>query len=167
MKTPITRETMSKDLITISWNESIESAYRRMRDFHIRHLPVFDDSTHVVGMLSDRDVQRAMRSEIRHQSAFGDETVTFDPESKVRDYMSWPALTVDSETDLVVLAQRMLAEKLSSILVTRNNSVVGLVTTDDLLRVLVDLLRTPIPAQKLSLMDLVEQSLPRMRSAAV
>src|SRR5687767_13929897 len=101
-------ENMSAKLVTINFNENIETAYLRMQKRRLRHLPVCDDTGEVVGMLSDRDVQRAMISEVKREwaNSAASESIAFDPHSRVRDYMSWPIMTVERNSDLKLVIER-------------------------------------------------------------
>ena len=136
------RENMSSQLITIGWNERMDTAYKRMQEKSVRHLPVLNELGEVIGMLSDRDVQRAMVSTVKHEhmSQGACETIEFDPQTHVRDYMSWPIIAVDYHTELRIVTERMIQEKVSSFLVIQGDRTVGIVTAEDLLRVLLDLL---------------------------
>ena len=143
------KENMSKHLITIDWNESMERAYDVLKANEVRHLPVYSNSGEIIGILSDRDVQRAMISQIESVEGHGmrDETIDFDPNTRVRDYMSWPPKSVEFNTDLKVVTEKMIAEKISSLLVTKGEKIIGIVTTEDLLKALADLLgesKTPL-----------------------
>lgn len=145
MTKKLARESMSTKLVTINFNENMDTAYRRMKKRQLRHLPVCDDSGEVVGMLSDRDVQRAMISEVTHESPgpASSESIAFDPAARVRDYMGWPVLTVEQNSDVRLVAERILQEKVSALLVKDGPATVGIVTTDDLMKVLIDLLGDP------------------------
>lgn len=162
-------EEMSPNLITIGWNESMERAFNRMHSKRIRHLPVMDDGGQIVGILSDRDVQRAMISRIDcpTRQTMSDETIEFDPESRVRDYMSWPAKSVDQYTDLRVVAERMVAEKVSSFLVSRGDQTLGIVTAEDLLNVLIQLLADPKTPKNWTLSGIFEESSSRLERTLV
>lgn len=112
---------MTKGLVTIRWNQSLAEASELLKRHQIRHLPVMGEEGLLVGIISESDLG--------------------EPEATVSDCMNWPALTVDEEDSLRAVTLGMLQEKVSALLVTRNgNEVVGILTTDDLLRVLVDLL---------------------------
>jgi acetoin utilization protein AcuB len=153
-------EEMSPNLITIGWNETMEHAHHRMHAKRVRHLPVLDDSGKIVGILSDRDVQRSMISQIDRPSrqSMSDEVIEFDPESRVRDYMTWPAKTVDQYTDLRVVAERMVSEKISSFLVSRGEQTLGIVTAEDLLKVLIQLLADPKSPKNWNLSHIFDES---------
>lgn len=132
MKNLNASENMTKKLITVSWHEPIEKASRLMEMHRIRHLPVLDSQAKVVGILSDRDVLRAT-----NPSRLG-----FSPTAVIGDFMSWPVVTVSASTPVRQIAEGMIDEKLSAFLVTKGkDEVVGIVTTEDLLRLLIKLMK--------------------------
>lgn len=169
MNKKIVKDNMSAHLVTIGWNESMESAYRRMQSQRIRHLPVTNEGGEVVGLLSDRDVQRSMISEIERPVgwAISAETIEFDEDSRVRDYMSWPAVTVDQNTDLRLVAQKMVTEKISSLLVCSGIKTVGIVTAEDLLKVLVELLSDPGTPKRWTLDHVLEGAFSKLENTLV
>lgn len=127
MKTQSAKERMSRQLVTVAWDDPMEKANGLMEEWRVRHLPVTDKEGFVIGILSDRDVSRAMNPG----------RPGFDKDRKVCDYMSWPAVTVDESTPLKDIAEGMADEKLSAFLVTKGgDEVVGIVTSEDLLRFL-------------------------------
>lgn len=133
-------EIMTKKLITISMSASMLEAYKIMFSRKIRHLPVVDSLGNIIGILSDRDVQRAMKLEHR-QNAFQDESIDFDPADKTKDFMSFPIKTVNSTSSVRDVALMMLNEKISAFLVVDNNELpCGIVTTDDMLKLLISFL---------------------------
>ena len=131
MKSTSLKENMSRNLVTLSWDASIESASLRMEGLNIRHLPVTDFDGTVIGILSDRDVKRAMNPD-RPGFASG---------ALVRDFMNWPVIKVKEERPLRTVVSAMLEEKISAVLVTgTNDQLVGIVTTEDMLMLLASLL---------------------------
>jgi CBS domain-containing protein len=125
-------EAMTKKLVTVPWNHAISEAYSLMEERKIRHLPVTDKDGFVVGILSDRDVNRAMNP-VRPGFAEG---------LSVADFMSWPAITVDEGISVADVAEGMVDEKVSAFLVTKDGEeVVGIVTSEDLLKLLRSLLK--------------------------
>src|SRR5687768_15893175 len=130
------KQTMTADLDTAYMMDNLGSTYERMTREKIRHLPVLDDSGTVVGIISDRDFKRAMWP----VESAGDNYKTKDPVFKssavVSDYMSGPVKNVDYKTDLVEVAKLMVEEKISAVLVTQGAELIGIVTHEDLLKVL-------------------------------
>lgn len=128
----ITKELMSTDLITIRTTDRITDAYKLMHEKGIRHLPVMDERNVLVGILSDRDIQRAMN--VRRLNNCQQE-VHLDASIPVEDFMSWPVYTVNENATVRTVAEQMLSQKVSSFLVqAEDGRVKGIITTDDLLK---------------------------------
>lgn len=119
---------------TIRDNASLEQAYQIMRDNDFRHLPVMDKEGSVVGIISDRDVQRGMR--VKKIGPLQQEA-SFDPDFVVEDFMSWPVYMVLETTPLKIILEEFLTQKVSAFLVENEHGALsGIVTTDDMLKVL-------------------------------
>jgi CBS domain-containing protein len=142
MSTHLVEEQMTKALVTILDSETLDEAYTLMYRNKIRHLVVKNKRGEVVGVLSDRDVQRAMQSKISESFGFKLESVKFEEGSRVLDYMSWPVKTFTTDTDIKIVIQKMLSEKVSAFLISTasESEIVGIVTTDDFLHLLMRLL---------------------------
>jgi acetoin utilization protein AcuB len=131
MKQPITKESMTKSMITVKWSYPMDLAYQTMEERRIRHLPVTDETGKVMGVLSLHDVERAMNP---NRPGFAQGTV-------VGDFMSWPALTVKDSVPIRDVAEGMVDEKVSCFLVeNEEGALVGIITSEDLLRLLKGLL---------------------------
>ncbi len=135
-----TSDIMSKKLITITGSAPLLEAYKVMSERKIRHLPVTDTAGGVIGILSDRDLQRAMQ--VDHRNPGIDEgTVEFKLGAQVQDFMSFPVKTVGINNSVRDVALAMLNEKVSAYLVTDQFAHTrGIVTTDDMLKLLISML---------------------------
>ena len=147
---------MTKNLVTIGVGETVEEAYCIMFKNKIRHLPVLDRGGQIVGLISDRDVQRAMDSEVADSYGFKTESVKFKDNTKVMDYMVWPVKSFDASTDLKLVIQKMLDTKVSSFLIKENDEVIGIVTTDDMLQLLKSLLSEEGESEQYKLGDVLD-----------
>ncbi|MBL7716328.1 MAG: CBS domain-containing protein [Bdellovibrionales bacterium] len=145
MEHPNANEVMSKHLITIGYEDALEAAYEKMQNKRIRHLAVADEFGAVIGVISDRDIQRAMKPKKNKY----DMEYTFDSKHRVKDYMSFPALQVRADVQVAEIVERMLKEKVSAFLVTERHTPVGIVTTDDLLKLLGRILQEDGPSGKM------------------
>jgi CBS domain-containing protein len=108
----------SKDLVTVGAEESMRTALAKMKEHKIRHLPVVEGDR-VTGVLSDRIVENQLA-----------------PELKVRDCMSVPVPSIDANTPVSAVARRMIDEKVSAFLVLEKGRLTGIVTSEDLLKIL-------------------------------
>ena len=110
---------MSTALLTVNASEPISEAYAEMAVGIVRHLPVVDDRGRLVGVLSDRDVLRALSA--KHPPC-------------VAEVMSRDVITTRPEANAHVAADLMLDNKISSLpVVDDTGALVGLVTQTDYL----------------------------------
>jgi acetoin utilization protein AcuB len=134
------RNVMTKKIIKVHPEMPIQGAYEEMKENAIRHLPVVDHTGKLVGILSDRDIQRAIHvtkiNEIEQE-------MTFNPHDTVENFMSWPVQTVNENTSILELTKMMIELKVSAFVVNGPNQYVkGIITTEDLLKYLLELIGT-------------------------
>ncbi|MEY4616922.1 MAG: hypothetical protein RJB66_1882 [Pseudomonadota bacterium] len=140
MKVPVS-ESMNKKIYTVSPGKTIGEAYEFMTEHRVRHLVVVDETKHVAGVLSDRDVLRAMHTNVEQAGAVKIIGEQFNSEDIVQDYMSWEIQTLHEAAGLKQAALKMLESKISSLVITNDaHQMVGFITSDDLLWVLVKLI---------------------------
>jgi acetoin utilization protein AcuB len=118
-------EVMNRRVVTVAPDATVAEARRLLDERRIRHVPVVARGR-VVGLVSDRDVRSAARG---------------DPErTRVADIMTRDVLTVSPAARVEEAARLMLAHRIGALPVLERGELVGIVTTTDLLRALVDLL---------------------------
>ncbi len=118
------QNTMTKNLITIQLTATIQEADHLMDSKNIRHLVVMDESgTTPVGIVSKRNFVGTP------------ELLKLPVEAIMRS----PVCSVPEDTHLKVAITKMLQEKISSLVVTNEEgAAVGIVTTEDLLKLMVE-----------------------------
>ncbi len=137
------KQSMSAHPMTVRSKDDLSVAYVRMKREGYRHMPVVDDHGNLIGMISDRDFKRAMWP-MNSADAHGlPEAPNFHQDSKVGEYMSWPVKALSEDTDLLVAVQTMIDQKVSALVIMRGGVVTGIVTSEDLLKVLASLLKNP------------------------
>lgn len=150
---------MTTKLISVSYNDSLVHARDLMNKHNIRHLPVVDESQQVVGVISDRDLNRGLGIvylthiqkktgviSLQSQTDFMPDQVTeekWQMDSKVFQFMSWPVQYIDAKAELSQAARIMIEEKISCLLVTDRNQVVGIITQENLMKVLLEIIAHP------------------------
>jgi acetoin utilization protein AcuB len=137
------KETMSSDLVTAYVDESLSEAYAKLKKNNIRHLPVVDANEKVVGVISDRDFHRGMKFNKYEEVFFEHSDILFVDGAKVCNFMSWPVKTIAPSASLADASWKMINDKISALLVTSDDNVEGIITHEDLLRVLVCILSPP------------------------
>jgi CBS domain-containing protein len=100
-----------------------------LSDNHLSALPVVDRQGKLVGVFSTADLVTA-------ESEAGDEVTreSLFERTPVRDVMTPYVLTVTPETDVKEAAQQMLYSNVHRLFVTRNDRLVGVISTTDIAR---------------------------------
>jgi acetoin utilization protein AcuB len=115
---------------SIGHDQTLATAQKLMREHHIRHLPVLSGGK-LRGLVSEREVKW-----IATLSTVDTSKVT------VEDAMVEEPFAVDPETPLDEVATTMAREKYGAALVVKDGHVIGIFTSVDACRALVELLDT-------------------------
>lgn len=129
---------MSRNVVTVSPEDSMETAVQRMRDHHIRLLPVIMKRDVLVGIVTDRDIKRASASDATtlevHELAYLLSRI------KVKDIMTANPITVRWDQTVEETAQVLLENHISGVPVLGpEGKVAGVITDSDIFRVLIAL----------------------------
>lgn len=134
-------ETMNKKVFTVNPTMLIYEAFEFLRECRVRHLVVVDQAKHVVGVISDRDFQRAMHTNVEKAGSVRVIGEHFNPTHQVQDFMSCGIQTLHETAGIKQAALKMLEAKISSLVIVNDeNKMVGFMTSDDLLWVLIKLI---------------------------
>lgn len=129
------KDFMSPHPLSVRDDESLGPAYFRMVREGYRHLPVIDSAGHVIGIISDRDFQRSMWP-VSLADLIETQGPVFKANALVSDYMTWPVKTLAHTEELEAAVRLMIDEKVSAVVITENQEMVGIITSEDLLVVL-------------------------------
>lgn len=113
---------MTREVITVTENDSIEDLYNIMLKNRINHLPVVEEDR-LIGIITKSDIRQALTS------------LQFDKtKSKVKDFMVREVTTVNEydtlEDALVIIFQKKVG---SLPVVQNNNKLVGIITRHDIM----------------------------------
>lgn len=131
------RDVMTPDPITVSPDDTLQVALERMTVRGSRHLPVVDSHGRLAGIVSDRDCRLALNSPTAMRYRWQDEEVT--QHTSVLALMTPAPITVAEDATVQQAAEIMLTNHISALPVCRGETLVGIVTTSDLLGLLVKL----------------------------
>lgn len=123
--------TMTRKVIAVPPEFTLPAAYQLMLTHRIRHLPVVQGGR-LVGMLSDRDAL------LRAQPGAFDSDDAIVPEVSVAEAMTMVPIVCSPDTCVSWLAQTMIEAKIDAVPVVSEGRLLGLVTSSDLLALLVD-----------------------------
>ncbi len=126
---------MTKDVISVDVNDSMQDAARLIRKHKIKRLPVMENGK-LVGIVTDRDLKRASASDVTTLEIH--ELLFLISEIKISDIMTKDPITIPLDYTIDEAAQILLEHKLSGApVVDDEGQVAGIITQTDIFRVLV------------------------------
>ena len=128
---------MSKNIITVDVDDSMQYALRLMKENGIRILPVLKKGR-LAGVITDRDLKKASASDATTLDIH--ELLYLVSKIKVGSIMSKGLITIPHNFTIEETAQVLLENKISGApVVDQNGGLVGIITQTDLFRVLISL----------------------------
>ena len=126
---------MSTDLVTISPDDNLESARTMMHDKRIHHLPVVDDDSNLVGLITLTNVLAATDSILRDS-----ENRIHANEIIIKDIMVQDVATVQESASLRQAALFLEKHRIGCLPVMNDSDLKGIVTDTDFVGVAINLL---------------------------
>ncbi len=132
------KDWMTKEVVTATPETSVVKATKLMKDHNIKQLPVVDDQMHVVGIVSDRDIKSATPSSATTLDAR--ELLYLLSELKLKTIMTIAPICVKPEDSVENAALIMEEKGFGGFPVTVNDKLVGIISDNDIFRVLISLM---------------------------
>ena len=129
------QDVMQTAVTTVTPHTMVSTAYQMMtrRDARMRHLPVVTEQGTLIGIVTDRDVRRALASDAPSMAEH--EMPELLAKLHVRDIMTPEVLSVNGTTSVVEAALLFLEKKVGGLPVVHDdNRLAGILTVADLLR---------------------------------
>lgn len=139
-------DVMNAKLTTVAPQTTLPEAVRLVSERGIRHLPVVDGGA-LVGIVSDRDLKRAMASSATSLSAH--ELSYLLDKLKVGEIMTRAVITIAPGFPVEEAARIMIKEKISALPVTEGGRLVGIITETDVLDLFVRAMGAGEPSSRL------------------
>ncbi|NCC23854.1 MAG: CBS domain-containing protein [Deltaproteobacteria bacterium] len=132
------RDLMSTSLFTLQKYDSIKSAKSIMKMARIRHIPIVDEKSRFVGLITHRDILSATVSKLAGiDRKTQDELDAGIPAGGI---MRKDAITVPPEMNLKEAAQILYRNKYGCLPVVEDGKLVGILTEADFLTLVISLL---------------------------
>jgi acetoin utilization protein AcuB len=152
---------MTQKVITTDPDADVFEAYEKMTQNRIRHLPVIDADSRLIGIVTDRDIRSALPYSMMKDPARTAET------EKVKDLKVKDIMTTDPKTigphhtiqDALVLIQELRVGALP--VVDKEGKLKGILSVRDLLRAFINVLGFGQPGTLLCI--LVEEKVGQMK----
>lgn len=146
----LAKDIMTREVITIGPEESIQKAADLMLDNKISGIPVVDDKDYLLGVISEKDLMlRAGELKVPFYLTLFDSIIFLEnpirfnndikkfTASQVKDAMTKKILFVEENTPVSEIVELMRDRKINRVPVLRNGKVLGIVSRNDILKTLV------------------------------
>ena len=127
---------MTTDLITVSPDTPLIQARELLRENNIKQVPVVDAEGKLVGILTDRDIKQAWASPATTLSIY--ELTYVLQKLTVESVMVKGLITITPDATIERAASILHERKIGSLPVVQNDKLVGIITSTDLMEVLLD-----------------------------
>ena len=123
---------MSREIVTLGRNESLDLADRIMALGRIRHMPVVDEDGQLCGIVSQRDLFRGALATALGYGLVAQNKVLAS--MLVKDAMATELFTTTPDTPIGEAAHVMLQRKIGCLPVVEAGRLVGLITEADFVK---------------------------------
>ena len=138
----LVRDSMTREVVTLSPRATAAEALALCRERRIRHLPVIE-AGRLVGLVSDRDLRSAT-------PALGDpERAAALNEIKVVDHMAREVVTALPDDPIEQAAKSMREENVGCLPVMNGEGIVGILTTSDVVEAMMHLVGAYEPGSRI------------------
>lgn len=128
---------MSKEVITVDVEDSMQNAIYLLQEQNIKKLPVMEHGN-IVGIITDRDLKKASPSDATTLDMH--ELLFLISKIKIRELMKKPVYSVQQNHTVEEAAAVLLEKKISGLpVLDEQNRLVGIITQSDIFRVFINL----------------------------
>ena len=129
---------MTTDVVSVGPDTSLLKVGKLMKDHHIRRIPVVDEQSQVIGIISDRDVRDASPSKATTLDMY--EMHYLLAELKAKNIMTAKPITVKPTDTVEQAALIMLDNKVGGLPVVDDaGKLVGIISDHDVFKAMVDI----------------------------
>ena len=131
-------EFMTSDLCTMRETDSINDARKIMTEKHIRHIPVTDSDSHMLGLVTQRDVLAATDPVLLKQE--GTDSSVTGADICLADIMIRDVSIINKTDSLRTAAIYMQSHKYGCLPVVSSGRLVGIITDSDFIDIAINLI---------------------------
>jgi acetoin utilization protein AcuB len=128
---------MSKNVITVNTDDSMEDAIKLLKEHNIKMLPVMKKDK-LAGVITDRDLKRVSASDATSLEIH--ELLYLLSKIRIKDIMTKDPITIPDDFTVEEAAEVLFKNKISGApVVVSNGQMVGVITQNDIFKVLISL----------------------------
>jgi acetoin utilization protein AcuB len=128
---------MTPNPIVANPKTNYNDALRLMKQNHIKHLPIVNEKGKPVGIVTQTNMAHAAPSPVTTLNVF--EIVSYLDNVTMETIMASPVLAVDESCSITNAANFMLTNEIDSLLVMRDDTLVGIITIADIFKTFIEM----------------------------
>ena len=128
------KELMTKSELTVKKNISIRKLVKLLIEHSITGVPVVDDDGKLIGIVSSKDVIRAIEHLIRVHVSIDEQQENRGKYNWVDGIMTRKVITVSEEDDVQKVFRTMVERKIHRVPVVKDGKPVGIISSHDACR---------------------------------
>lgn len=132
----ILEEIMSRNVVTLTEQDTIKKAIEVMREHKIRHIPIVNDDHHCTGLISNQDIRDATPSIFQLNAIENNKEILQKPVSSIMRTNLITGHPLDFVEDIAVV---FYENRIGCVPVIHNKKLLGIITETDLLHTFVEL----------------------------
>jgi len=144
----LAKDYMTKTVVTIHPEDYLVDVRKSMQDLGVRHLPVLDGGK-LVGIISLNTIRDAAPSKATDLSIH--EIHYLLSKMKIREVMKKDVVTCGPDDHVEDIAKIMQSKRIGAIPVVDKGQLVGILTNDDMFRILMKMLGMDTPGRRITL----------------
>lgn len=125
---------MQTDVITVKNQTSISEAIQVLVDNNISGLPVVDDDMTLVGIITEKDILKAM-PDLETLMLSDNEQ---DNSYKVEDFMTKDVVSFDLKEDLIAICECLTKSSFRRVPIVSEGKLVGIISRKDLIKYILE-----------------------------
>ena len=141
----IVEKMMNEDIYALTPQDTIRQAVLLIKEKHIRHIPIVDESFHLVGLVSDRDIRDAS------PSIFRTKEYKSDLEKPLESIMRTEIITGHPLDFVEEIGAVFCENNISCLPIVKEKKLVGIITGSDLLHSFVELTGVNQPGSQIEI----------------
>ena len=128
------KELMTKSVLTVKKNVSIRKLVKLLIEHRITGAPVVDDDGKLIGIVSSKDVIRAIEQLIRVHISIDEQQEDRGKYNWVDGIMTRKVITVSEQDDVQEVFRTMVERKIHRVPVVKDGKPVGIISSHDACR---------------------------------
>lgn len=146
----LAKDIMTKDVITVRPDDDVEKVAQLLLENQISGIPVVDEDHHILGIITEKDLM-VKATELKvpfyltlfDSIIFLENPIRFKNDLKkytayrVKEAMTTKVHSVEEDVPVSEIAEIMRKQKINRVPVVRHGKLIGIVTRNDILKVLI------------------------------